>query len=129
MNRPERGASTKFLEAALSVIRTKGNSATTVDELCAAANVTKGAFFHHFKSKEELGVAAADYWTAMTSSLFEHAPYHRHADPLDRVLGYVTFRKALLQGTLPEFPCLVDTIHLRRFGRPATGASAGTPQW
>jgi len=103
-------ARSKLLEAALSVIRTKGYSATTVDELCAAAGVTKGAFFHHFKSKDALGVAAADHWSDVTGALFAAAPYHDLADPLDRVLGYVAFRKALLQGTLPEFTCLVGTM-------------------
>lgn len=103
-------ARSKLLDAALSVIRTKGYSATTVDELCAAAGVTKGAFFHHFKSKDALGVAAADHWSEMTSAMFAQAPYHHHADPLDRVLGYVAFRKALLQGGVPEFTCLVGTM-------------------
>ena len=45
--------------AAMSVIRAKGYSATTVDDLCQAADVTKGGFFHHFKSKDELALAAA----------------------------------------------------------------------
>lgn len=103
-------ARSKLLDAALSVIRTKGYSATTVDELCAAAGVTKGAFFHHFKSKDALGVAAADHWSAMTSAVFAQAPYHDHADPFDRVLGYVAFRKALLQGGVPDFTCLVGTM-------------------
>lgn len=103
-------ARTKLLEAALSVIRTKGYSATSVDELCAAAGVTKGAFFHHFKSKDALGVAAADYWSKVTEKLFADAPYHDHADPLDRVLAYVAFRKALLQGDVPDFTCLVGTM-------------------
>jgi TetR/AcrR family transcriptional repressor of nem operon len=98
------------LEAALSVIRTKGYSATSVDELCAAAGFTKGAFFHHFKSKDELGVAAADHWSETTGARFVAAPYHDHAAPLDRVLGYLEFRKALLQGRLPEFTCLVGTM-------------------
>jgi len=104
------GARTKLLDAALSVIRTKGYSATSVDELCAAAGVTKGAFFHHFRSKEDLGVAAADFWSEMTGALFAGAPYHAHADALDRVLAYIDFRKALLQGDLPEFTCLVGTM-------------------
>jgi TetR/AcrR family transcriptional repressor of nem operon len=103
-------ARSKLLDAALSVIRTKGYSATTVDALCAAAGVTKGAFFHHFKSKEDLAVAAADHWSEMTSALFAGAPYHDHADSLDRVLGYVEFRKSLLQGGVPEFTCLVGTM-------------------
>ena len=103
-------AKAKLLDAALSVIRTKGYSATTVDQLCAAAGVTKGAFFHHFKSKDDLAVAAADYWSQMTGGLFATAPYHDHADPLDRVLAYLEFRKALLQGGVPEFTCLVGTM-------------------
>lgn len=103
-------ARSKLLDAALSLIRTKGYSATSVGELCAAAGVTKGAFFHHFKSKDELGVAAADYWSAMTGGLFADAPYHEPADPLDRVLAYVAFRKALLQGAVPDFTCLVGTM-------------------
>lgn len=103
-------ARSKLLEAALTVIRTKGYSATTVDELCAAAGVTKGAFFHHFKTKDELGVAAADHWSATTSAMFAAAPYHKHSDPLDRVLAYIDFRKALLTGGVSDFTCLVGTM-------------------
>ena len=51
-------ARTKLLDAALRLIRTKGYAATAIDDLCHAAGVTKGAFFHHFRSKEELAVAA-----------------------------------------------------------------------
>ncbi|SIR32501.1 transcriptional regulator, TetR family [Paracoccus thiocyanatus] len=103
-------ARSKLLDAALSMIRAKGYCATTVDELCAAAGVTKGAFFHHFRNKDELGVAAAGHWSEMTGALFAAAPYHNHADPLDRVLGYVAFRKALLHGGVPDFTCLVGTM-------------------
>lgn len=103
-------AKSKLLDAALSVIRSKGYSASSVDELCAAAGVTKGAFFHHFKSKDHLGVAAADYWSQMTGALFAGAPYHAHADPLERVLAYIAFRKSLLQGELADFTCLVGTL-------------------
>ncbi len=53
------GAKSKLLEAAIVLIRTKGFAGTSVDDLCTAAGVTKGAFFHHFASKEALGVAAA----------------------------------------------------------------------
>lgn len=109
-NRPVATARHKLLDAALSVIRTKGYAATTVDELCAKAGVAKGSFFHHFKSKEAVAVAAADYWSEMTGALFAAAPYHRRADPLDRVFGYIDFRKAILTGDVPEFTCLVGTL-------------------
>lgn len=100
----------KLLNAALGVIREKGYSATRVEDICEAAGVTKGGFFHHFKSKEDLAVSAANYWAEITGQFFEAAPYHRHADPLDRFLGYIDFRKDILKGEVPEFTCLVGTM-------------------
>jgi TetR/AcrR family transcriptional regulator, transcriptional repressor for nem operon len=104
------GARQKLLTAAFSLIREKGYSSTSVDELCAAAGVTKGAFFHHFKTKDALAVAAANHWSQITGAFFETAPYQQHSDPLDRVLGYLDFRKAILKGDIAEFTCLVGTM-------------------
>ncbi|MGO1000183.1 TetR/AcrR family transcriptional regulator [Lysobacter sp. CA196] len=108
---PERGnARTRLLEAARDVIRTKGFAATTVDDICRAADVTKGAFFHHFASKDALGLAAAEFWAETTSEFFAAAPYHQPADALQRVLAYVAFRKAIIVGEIDEFSCLVGTM-------------------
>lgn len=99
-----------LLEAATELIRTNGYTSTTVDVLCEKAGVSKGTFFHNFSSKEELAVAAANRWSEMTSEFFRSAPYHKKKDPLERVIGYVRFRKEILQGDLPEFTCLVGTM-------------------
>jgi TetR/AcrR family transcriptional repressor of nem operon len=101
---------TRLLQAALTVLRTKGYTATRIEDVCEEAGLTKGSFFHHFSTKEELAIAAADYWSEITSALFSAAPYHTPVDPLERVLAYVDFRKALLQGELPDFTCLVGTM-------------------
>ncbi len=108
---PERGdARNRLLEVARDILRTKGFAATTVDALCDAAGVTKGAFFHHFKSKEDLGVAVADFWTETTSTFFEEAPYHMPSDPLERILAYIAFRRAIITDNIPGFTCLVGTL-------------------
>ena len=113
---PKTGARKKLLEAALSLIREKGYSSTSVEELCAQAGVTKGAFFHHFRSKEALAIAAANHWSEVTRGFFEAAPYHKHSDPLDRVLGYLDFRKAILKGNIAEFTCLAGTMVQEIYG-------------
>lgn len=106
----------KLLDAALGTIREKGYSATSVDDLCDKAGVTKGAFFHHFKSKDALAVAAADHWAETTSALFASASYHDHDDPLARILAYIEFRKELVRGELPDFTCLVGTMVQEAYG-------------
>ena len=103
-------ANTKLLDAALHVIRAKGYAAATVDDVCVRAGVTKGSFFHHFKSKDDLALAAVQHFSDMAEGLFTTAPYHAAADPLDRLLGYVDFRAAILVGELAEYTCLLGTL-------------------
>ena len=104
-----------LLDAAVDVIRAQGLHATTVDDLCEAAGVTKGAFFHHFASKEALAVAAADHWSEVTGALFAGAPYHDHEDPADRVIAYLDFRASLIQGAPADYTCLVGTMTQEAF--------------
>jgi TetR/AcrR family transcriptional repressor of nem operon len=80
-------ARTRLLDAAVDVIREQGYAATSVEEFCARASVTKGAFFHHFPTIEALGAAAADQWSETISALFAGAGYHALTDPLDRLLS------------------------------------------
>ena len=103
-------AKTRILDSALKVIRTKGYEATTVDDLCRDAGLTKGGFFHHFKSKQDLAIAAAHHFGAMADRVFATAPYQKIEDPLFRLLGYIDFRIAILRGDLPHYTCLLGTM-------------------
>jgi len=100
----------RILDAALKLIRQKGYAATRVEDICDEAGMTKGGFFHHFKGKEDMAVAAAAHWSEVTGGLFDRAPYHEPADPYDRVLAYIDFRKQILQGGTADFTCLVGTL-------------------
>jgi TetR/AcrR family transcriptional repressor of nem operon len=127
--KPGRGsARVALLNAAIGLVRKQGWAATSVDQLCAAAGVTKGAFFYHFASKEELGVAAGQHWSDVTGPLFAQAAYHQHVDPLDRIFGYIEFRCAIAQGPLEAFTCFAGTTVQEVFAtsepmRVACGAS------
>jgi TetR/AcrR family transcriptional repressor of nem operon len=101
---------TRLLDAATQVVRTKGYCATTVDDICQQASVTKGSFFHHFKSKDDLALATIEHWCTSTTVLFANAAYRKARDPLDRLLGYLEFRAGLLTGELYEYTCLLGTL-------------------
>lgn len=100
----------RLLEAGSTVIRAKGYTATTVDDICAEAGVTKGSFFHHFKSKEDLVLGAVAHWNQWTEAVFASAGYRKLDDPLQRVLGYVDFRTAILDREVAQFTCFLGTL-------------------
>lgn len=53
---------TKILESAIKLFSNSGYNKASVDDICAEAGISKGAFYHHFKSKQELFLALLDGW-------------------------------------------------------------------
>lgn len=107
---PRPDARTRLLDAARDAFRRDGYAATSLDDLCRAAGVTKGAFFHHFRSKEDLAHAAVRRWGDVTSALFREAPCAASPDPVERVFGYLAFRRALAQGEPAAISCLLGAL-------------------
>ncbi len=117
----------RLLDAALSVVRAKGYSATRVEDVCEAAGLTKGSFFHHFHSKEQLALEAAQHFADRADALFAAAPYQLLEDPLSRVYGYLDFRIAILRGPLNEFTCYLGTLVQETYeSHPAIRAACDT---
>ncbi len=122
---PQGDTRNRLLDAAVTLIRSRGYEATRVDEVCAAAGVTKGSFFHYFKSKEDLAHAAAQRFAERADALFAGAPYHAAATPLARLLAYVEFRIAMISGELADFTCLLGMVSQETFLTHPGLASAG----
>jgi TetR/AcrR family transcriptional repressor of nem operon len=107
---PKQNGRTKLLDAALTVIRTKGYTAATVDDICRVAGASKGSFFHYFRDKEALAIAAAEHFSTRADAMFGAAPYRTEPDPRERVLRYVDKRAELMSGALADFTCLLGTM-------------------
>lgn len=62
----QRGEETRshILDVAGELFAGRGYDATSVADICARAGVTKGAFYHHFKSKQMVFLELRDRWLA-----------------------------------------------------------------
>ena len=103
-------ASTKLLDAAVAAVRHNGYAGTSVDDICRAAGVSKGAFFHHFRSKEDLGAAAARHFNAFADTFLFEAPFMSLDDPRERLLGYLRMRREIVSGAPADYGCYLGTI-------------------
>ncbi len=57
-----------ILQAALQLFSKFGYEATGVAEICEAAHVSKGAFYHHFPSKQAVFLALLNDWLSSLKS-------------------------------------------------------------
>jgi TetR/AcrR family transcriptional repressor of nem operon len=83
----------RLVDAGVKLMRARGYNATTVDEICTDAGVTKGGFFHYFKSKDDIAKAAVTHFFEDRVKNYEEAPFRRLADPLGRVFGRLDYVK------------------------------------
>jgi len=73
MTLTSRGVETQnaILNSALELFSKNGYDATSVAEICSKANVSKGAFYHHFSSKQDLFLALMGTWLNDVEALFQ----------------------------------------------------------
>jgi TetR/AcrR family transcriptional regulator, transcriptional repressor for nem operon len=108
----KRGQSTRerILEVAHDMVLGQGYAATSLDQILARAGVTKGAFFHHFKSKEELARALLARYLDTEQQVFEMTLRRAEklvADPLQQVLLTLALLEELFAGLSEPPGCLV----------------------
>ncbi len=97
----------KLLEASKALMLTKGFPATTIDEICRAAGLTKGSFFHYFKDKEDLAKAVLQSYADRMTQAAREAPFFRNPDPLQRIYGYIDFMIARSKDPEVQQGCLL----------------------
>ncbi len=62
MQKRSEATKARLLDAALREFAIRGYEATSVDDICEAASVSKGAFYHHFESKQALFLSLMNSW-------------------------------------------------------------------
>ncbi len=94
----------KLVESTVGLVLRQGFAATTVDQICAAAGLTKGSFFHHFENKRAIGRAAIESWSAMGTDLYSAAWTDPEADPLDQLHAVLGIMSGF--ASRPNQPCV-----------------------
>ena len=79
----------RLLQAAFREVHRSGFQGTGIDTILAATNVTKGALYHHFESKEALGYAIVEEIVAkLVRDRWLH-PMLSNGQPIDILIGIV----------------------------------------
>ena len=81
----------RLLQAAFREVYRYGFQSAGIDTILAATNVTKGALYYHFESKEALGYAIIEEIVAKLTSDRWMLPLQRSKDkdPIDALIGVV----------------------------------------
>jgi TetR/AcrR family transcriptional repressor of nem operon len=92
-NVPRDGTATRerILDAAQRIVLERGFAATSVDAVLAEAPATKGAFFHHFPSKNDLGRALLERYATADRRMLDDFMAAAEADSDDAAEQLVAF--------------------------------------
>lgn len=117
---------TRILDAARDSILSRGFSAMTVDAVCQSAGITKGGFFYHFDSKDELGAASLARFWCDAEQRQAKAPFNDEPDPVKYLEGYLDFAIEAYQDPDLQKGCMlaIFTIELAESNAPLFKAAA-----
>ena len=122
------GAQTRrgLLKAAKTLFLLKGFAAVTVDDICLAADVSKGGFYHHFPDKESIFLEVASQELTREIGLSVHPDSGTPAGRGESALLVDLWAWAPRR---PQARCLVRAAHrqaLRRLSKLPSQAARGT---
>jgi TetR/AcrR family transcriptional repressor of nem operon len=106
------GAQTRerILDAAEHIVLDRGLAATSIDDVLSAAEVSKGAFFHHFPSKNRLARALVERYATADVAFLEEVMTRAEetsADPAEQILAFLRWFEEAADGLVEQQPsCL-----------------------
>lgn len=109
---PRDGTATRkrILDAAQALILERGYAGTTVDNVLTAVGITKGAFFYHFKSKDDLAKALLQRFADEDAEIYRQTRARAEklsSDPLQQMLIFIRLFEDMFEGLKEPYPgCL-----------------------
>ncbi|MBO3697947.1 TetR/AcrR family transcriptional regulator [Roseivirga sp. E12] len=109
---PKDGSKTRYkiLDETMTLVLENGFAGTTIDHILERTDITKGAFFYHFKSKADLALSLMEYFARLdiaelNTSIEETAEFS--VDPKKRLIKFVQRFIDLMTGLETPYPgCL-----------------------
>jgi TetR/AcrR family transcriptional repressor of nem operon len=80
-----------ILQKAFELIYRKGYKTTSIDDILATTGVTKGAFYYHFKNKDEMGLAIINEILRPVLNGDFTIPFRNNEDPLEEIYNLMDY--------------------------------------
>jgi len=121
----------KLIDTAIKLFVQSGYDGTSIDGITKACRITKGAFYHHFKNKDEIAIEAFNVIVEEVKSWVDKKT--KGADTLEKLIyayfdfgSYFSFNKyykdinsdvyKMLKDSINKFPHLKSTVHEKILG-------------
>lgn len=117
MNRNPKNTRIKIMDAAQALILDHGFGGTTVDSVIELAGVSKGAFFHHFSSKAELGEKLVRRYADEDAEHLEQTMLKAEGlndDPLQQMLIFIKLFEQEIESLKEPFPGCLFASYLQQ---------------
>lgn len=93
----------RILEAAFKLFSNRGYNKASVDDICSEAGISKGAFYHHFESKQALFLALLDSWLQTVDKAIEASKDKTAPETFMQMTEAFPYVFATAGGGLPMF--------------------------
>ncbi len=93
----------RILEAAVERFSSAGYNAASVDDICSTAGVSKGAFYHHFPTKQAVFLALLQDWLKSLDQALESMRRDTVPETLVRMTDMLPLVFTTAQNRLPMF--------------------------